>query len=216
MTLNNTNPTERATPWSPMALTAVLAFVLLFVAGAAHAGIPRVAQTHPFKVSGSIFSQEVSEKTGDDILGKDKFNEKDFAANCLMQENLRKDQSVVLLFNDTCEDINDNELQVISTEPPATMTVGQVHFDDDDPIVTEKNGTAITRTLRAEVELDCNGTASIDVLAGATATIKLGNIDGLCTGVESMKLKNASGYGVIDGVDVLLDGVKADAKKPSS
>ena len=134
-----------------------------------------------------------------------------------MQENLRKDQSVVLLLNDTCEDINDNEIQVISTEPPATMTIGEIHFHDYSQIVTEKSDTAITRTLLAEVELDCNGTASVDVLALATATIKLSAIEGLCnSGFESMKLKNASGEGLIDDVWVILDGVKADARKPSN
>jgi len=215
MTRKITNPTERSTFWVPTALAALLVLALFFVAGAAHAGIPRVAQTHPFKVSGTIFSQGVSEKTGDDILEKEKFSEKDFAANCLLQEKLRKDQSVVLLFNDACEDINDNEIQVVSTEPASTTTVGEMHFDVDRQIVSEKNGTDIALTVPAVVELDCIGTANVDIIAFATATIKLSN-QGLCVGVESMKIKNGSGDGSIDGVDVIADGVKADAKKPSN
>jgi len=198
-----------------MVLAAALVFVLLFVAGTAHAGIPRVSQIHPFKVSGTVFVQGVNERTGDDILIKEKFTEKSFGANCLMQEKLEKGQVVVLLFNDACEDINDNEIQIITAEPPSTTTIGEMHFRVDYQIVTERKRVGHTLTVPAVVELDCIGTANVDVIADATATIKLGN-QGLCLGVESMKLKNGSGLGSIDDVDVIVDGVKANAKKPSN
>ena len=209
----NTNPAERSASWAPMSLAAVLIFVLLFVAGAAHAGIPRISQTHPFKVSGTIFIQGVNEKTGDDILDMEKFSEKDFAANCLMQEKLEKGQAVVLVLNDACEDLNDNELQVIIQEPPFSVEIGQIHFDDERQILSEKNGVDNTLTMSAAVELDCIGTDIVDVLATAIATIKLSD-EGLCRSVESIKLKNASGTGLVDDIDVILDGVKAAAKKP--
>ena len=211
MIRKSTNPTERSAIWAPMSRVAAL--ILLLVAGTAHAGVPRVSQIHPFKVSGSIFVQGVNEKTGDDILEKEKFTEKSFGASCLMQEKLEKSQAVVLMFNDACEDINDNEIQVITTEPPSTTTIGEMHFTVDSQIVTERKGVNHTLTVPALVELDCIGAANVDVIANATATIKLIN-EGLCLGVGSIKLKNGSGGGVIDDVDVILDGVKANAKKP--
>lgn len=194
-----------------MALTAVSAFVLLFVAGTAHAGVS--TQIHSFKVGGTVFAQDVSEKTGDDILDKEKFSEKDLGATCLMQEKLEKGQFPVLVLNNPCGDINDNEIQIISQTPFSTTTVGRIDFDVDRLIVNQKKGVDDTLTLPATVELACLGAVEVDVEASAIATIKL-NQETRC--FESMKLKNGSGDGDIDGIDVLLDGIKADAKKPSS
>jgi len=200
-----------------MALAIVLPFLLLllFVTGAAHAGFPTLVQTHAFKLSGTVLTQGVSAKTGDDILDREKISEKSFGANCVQQEKLRKDQSVVLLLNDACGDINNNEIQVVSTEPPSTTRIGDIYFELDNQIVNEKNGKADTRTVPVVVDMDCNGTVAIDVIASAIATIKLGN-QGLCLAVQSMKLKNASGYGSVADVDVIVDRVTASASKPSN
>jgi hypothetical protein len=213
MTEKSTNQTKRSASWGPMALAAVSAFVFLFfVAGTAHAGVP-AQQIHSFKVGGTIFAQGVSDKTGDDILDKDKFSEKDLGANCLTQEKLEKGQFPVLVINDPCGDINNNEIQIISQTPPSTMPVGQVDFDVDRLIVNQKRSVDDTLTLPATVELACLGAVDVDVEASAIATIKLNKETGC---FESMKLKNGSGDGIIDGTDVLLDRIKADAKKPKN
>jgi len=176
-----------------------------------------VSQVHSFKVGGTIFVQEVSEKTGDDILDKEKFSEKDLGANCLSQEKLEKGQSPVLVLNDACGDINDNEIQILSQTPPFTTVIGQVDFDVNDLIVNQKKGVDDTLTLPATVKLACLGSVvvvvDVDVEASAIATIKLGKETGC---FESMKLKNGSGTGSIDLTDVIVDGLKADAKKPSN
>lgn len=211
MTETTTNQSERSTSGAPMALAAISTFVLLFIAGTAHAGV--VAQIHSFKVGGTIFVQEVSEKTGDDILDKEKFSEKDLGANCLMQEKLDKGQYPVLVLNDACGDINDNEIQILSQTPPFETVIGQIDFDDDNLIVNQKKGVDDTLTMPATIELACLGSFVVDVEASAIATIKLGKETGC---FESMKLKNGSGTGDIDLVDVILDGIKADAKKPSN
>ena len=194
-----------------MALAAIYVFALLFVAGTAHAGVS--AQIHSFKVGGTVFTQEVSEKTGDDILDKDKFSEKDLGANCLMQEKLEKGQFPVLVMNDPCVNLNDNEIQIISQTNPFVTAIGQIDFDDNRLIVSQKKGVDDTLTMPATVELACFGTVDVDVDASAIATIKLNKETGC---FESMKLQNGSGDGDIDDIDVLLDGIKADAKKPSN
>ena len=89
-------------------------------------------------------------------------------------------------------------------------------FELDRQIVNEKNGRADTRTVSAIVELDCNGpTVDIYLAVNAIATIKLSN-DGICLAVESIKLKNAPGFGFIERTEVIVDGVKVSAKKPSN
>jgi len=211
MTETTTNQSERSMSWAPMALAAISTFVLLFIAGTAHAGV--MSQIHSFKVGGTIFVQEVSEKTGDDILDKEKFSEKDLGANCLLQEKLDKGQYPVLVLNDACGDINDNEIQILSQTPPLVTVLGQIDFDVDNLIVNQKKSVDDTLTLPATVELACLGGVDIDVEASAIATIKLGKETGC---FESMKLKNGSGTGTIDATDVIVDGLKADAKKPSN
>lgn len=211
MTETTTNQSERSTSWAPMALAAISAFVLLFIAGTAHAGVI-VSQIHSFKVGGTIFAQAVSEKTGDEILDKDKFSEKVLGANCLLQEKLEKGQFPVLVLNDACGDINDNDIQILSQTFPFATTIGQIDFDVDNQIVSQKNGVDDTLTMPATIELACLGDVDVDVEASAIATIKLGKETGC---FESMKLKNGSGTGTIDGTDVIVDGLKAAAKKPS-
>lgn len=211
MTKENVNPTKRSTRWASMAFASAFISVLFFVAGTAHAGVS--AQIHSFKVGGTVFAQEVSEKTGDDILEKEKFSEKDLGATCLMQEKLDKGQYPVLVMDDPCGDISDNELRIISQTAPFMTVIGQIDFDVDKQIVNQKKGVDDTLTLPATVELACAGTIDVDVEASAIATIKLNKETGC---FESMKLQNGSGDGDIDGIAVLLDGIKADAKKPSN
>jgi len=197
-----------------MALAAVSTFALLFAAGVAQAGVVTpVTQLHAFKVGGTIFAQGINERTGDDVLEKDKFKEKDLGANCLLQEKLDRGQSIVLVLNDACGDINDNEIDIITEEPPSRLEIGQLDFDVDLAIVSQKRGVDDTLTMPATVELACLGSVDVDVEASAVATIKLGRDTGC---FESMKIKNASGTGTVDGIDVILDGIKADAKKPSN
>ncbi len=207
---------ERSTFWARIALATGSASVLLLVAGTAHAGVSAVTQIHSFKVSGTIFTQDVSEKTGDDILDKDKFSEKLLGANCLDQEKLEKGQFPVIVFFDACgidpDHLNDNEIQIITKEPPSAIAIGEIDFDVASQIIHQKKGVDSTRTMPATVELSCLGTVSVDVEASAIATVKLDS-DGAC--VESVKLKSGSGTGIIDGVNVILDRVKMDAKKPS-
>jgi hypothetical protein len=211
MTKGNVNPTKRSTRWASMTLASAFISVLFFVAGTAHAGVS--AQIHSFKVGGTIFAQGVSDKTGDDILDKDKFSEKDLGAICLMQEKLEKGQFPVLVINDPCGNINNNEIQIITEAPPSKITVGQIDFDDNRAIVSQKKGVDDTVTMLATVFLACLGAIDVDVEASAIATIKLNKETGC---FESMKFQNGSGDGDIDGLDVLLDGIKADAKKPSN
>ena len=217
MTDESTNSTKRTVSRALMALATCLSLASLFVAATANAGV--LAQIHPFKVGGKIFSQGVSEKTGDDILGKDKFNEKLLGANCLGKEKLGKGEQVILVLNDPCgPNVNDNVIQVVSTTggPVVVLaTIGTVDFDLDSAIDAEKNGVVKTVTLPATVELACAGIATIavDVEASAVATVKLDK-ESFC--FSTLKMKNAAGTGTVDGIDVILDKLKADAKKPKT
>lgn len=204
---------ERSTFWARIALATCSAFVLLLVAGTAHAGV--IGTIHSFKVSGTIFTQDVSDKTGDDILDKDKFSEKLLGANCLDQEKLEKGQFPVIIFFDPCgidpDHLNDNEIQIITVGGGSTA-IGKIDFDVASQIVNQKKGVDNTRTMPVTVELNCLGTVVVDVEASAIATVKLDS-EGVC--VESVKLKSGAGTGIIDGVNVIVDRVKMDAKKPS-
>jgi hypothetical protein len=194
-----------------MASASCLSFALLLVAGTANAGIT-VVQAHPFKVGGAIYSQGVSEKTGDDILEKDKFNEKLLGANCAFLDKLDKTQRVILVLNEACGgDINNNSIQVVETDPFFVLaTIGAVDFDDGSAIFVQKKGVDRSVAVPATVQLACSGTIDVDVEASAIATIKFDK-EGNC--VQTVKMKNGSGTGTVDGIDVILDKIKADAKK---
>ena len=195
-----------------MASASCLSFALLLVAGTANAGVA-VVQAHPFKVSGTAYAQDVSDKTGDDILGKDKFNEKELGASCIFQDKLEKGQHVVLILNEACGgDLNNNSIQVVRTNPFAVLaTIGAVDFDEGSAILAQKKGVDRSVTVPATVDLACAGNNDVDVEASAIATIKFEK-EGIC--VQTVKLKNGSGTGSVDGTDVILDKVKSDAKKP--
>jgi hypothetical protein len=212
MTDESSNSTKRTVSRALMALATCLSLASLFVAATANAGV--LAQTHPFKVGGTIFSQGVSDKTGDAILDKDKFNEKQLGANCIDQEKLGKGEQVVLVINDPCgPNVNDNVIQVVGTVPDFEVlaTIGTVDFDLDRAIDAEKNGVTKTVTLPATIELACAGMIDVDVEASAVATVKLDK-EGFC--FSTLKMKNAAGTGTVDGIDVILDKLKAGAKKP--
>jgi len=197
---------------APIVLATYFSFALLFIAGTANAGVV-VKQAHPFKVGGTIFSQGVNEKNNDDILEKDRFNEKDIGANCTFQDKLAKDEFVILVLNNACfgGDLNDNEIQIVNTDPFFVIaTIGEIDFDQLDLIVAQKNSVDKTLTVPATVELDCDGALVIDVEASAIATIKL-NKEGTC--VDSLSMKSASGTGDVDGTAVILDGIKVSASK---
>jgi len=211
----STNSTKRSLSPALMALAICFSLAALFFAGAASAGVA-LMQDHPFKVGGTIYSQGISDKNGDAILEKDKFNEKQLGANCIGQEKLGKGEQVILHINDACgPDVNDNEIQVVSTDPGFAVlaTIGTVDFDLDSAIDAEKKGVLSTVTLPATVQLACNGLVDVAVEASAVATVKLDK-EGFC--ISTLKLKNATGTGIVDGIDVILDKIKADAKKPKT
>lgn len=201
---------ERSTFWVSTALATDFAFALPFVAETTHADFVGVPQIRSFKVSGIIFAQDASEKTGNDVLGKNKFNEKLLGANCVDQEKLAKGQIPVIILFDPCSgDLDENQIAIFTREPLTSMTIGKIDFDVASQIANQKKGVDRTLTMPATVQLICLGAVSVDVEASAIATVKLDS-EGVC--VESVRLKNGSGTGIIDGINVILDGFKMDVK----
>jgi hypothetical protein len=189
-----------------------LAFViaLSFIATTAQAGLA-ITQGHQIGIKGQIYGQGSNEKTGDDQLEKESFSEKDLGAACLGNEKLEKGQAVIITLFDACSDPNDNEIQIVRTDPFAVLeTIGDIDFDDDLIIATEKKGVVTTLTVPAEVDVEC-AEGDIVFSAGAIATARVDELG--C--VQTVKVQNATGDGMIFGESVLIDKAKIDAKKPN-
>ena len=112
MTDESKNSTKRSASRVLMMLATCFSFASLLVAGTANAGVDP-AFVYPFTVSGTIYEQGVSDKTGDDILEKGKFNQKDLTANCTFMEKPEKGVSLYAVLEEPCGgDINVNDIFV--------------------------------------------------------------------------------------------------------
>jgi hypothetical protein len=184
------------------------AISMTLVAASAQAGLT-IIQGHPFAIKGQVYAQGENEKTGDASLEKESFKEKDLGAACLEEEKLEKGQSVIITLFDACNDPNDNEIQIIRTEPFAVLDViGELDFDGEMAIGTEKKGELTTLTVPVEADIECLE-GDVRFNAAAIATVRVDEVG--C--VETVKAQNATGEGEIFGEPVLIDKAKIDAKK---
>ncbi len=188
-------------------------FVLSIGALGAHAGTP-LLNYHEFDLKGKVLFQDM--KNLDLKTGKDSFNARESGAACLGVEQLEKSQKVILCVQCVEGEVGgaEAEIWVVDTDPiQFQQMIGTVDLDLENAIgATKQDGEELkTITALGKVDIDCD---DLDASVEGVFEVKYGDVAGQqCP--TTLSGKNLSGDADDGSEIVILNGVRASAKKPS-